>query len=109
MCAMGEHHEVERKFELPAGRQALPALEGIDGVTSVGEPISVEQDATYLDTADLRLARHGITLRRRTGGDDEGWHLKVPVAADERVELQVPLDASADDVPEELAALVRAR
>ncbi|MDT0377580.1 hypothetical protein RM572_02170 [Streptomyces sp. DSM 42041] len=28
---------------------------------------------------DGRLVADGMTLRRRTGGDDEGWHLKLPV------------------------------
>ena len=37
-------------------------------------------DATYYDTADLRLVRWGVTLRYRTGeGDDGGtWTLKLP-------------------------------
>ncbi|MFM9662799.1 CYTH domain-containing protein, partial [Streptomyces scabiei] len=47
-----------------------------------------------------------ITLRRRTGGSDAGWHLKLPVAPGVRDEIQVPLS---DTVPDELAGLVRAR
>ena len=35
-------------------------------------------DALYFDTADLALAARRITLRRRDGGADEGWHLKLP-------------------------------
>ena len=38
--------------------------------------------ATYYDTGDLRLARSRVTLRRREGGGDDGWHLKLP--ADDR-------------------------
>ena len=34
--------------------------------------------AVYYDTDDLRLARSRVTLRRRTGGGDSGWHLKLP-------------------------------
>ena len=48
--------------------------------------------ATYFDTEDLDLNRHKITLRRRVGGDDEGWHLKLPVRKDTRQELHAPLD-----------------
>jgi CHAD domain-containing protein len=58
--------------------------------------------ATYFDTADLRLARWGITLRRRRGGNDEGWHLKLPAwkgAAGDRDEIQLPLDAASDAPP----------
>jgi len=29
--------------------------------------------ATYFDTTDLALAATGVTLRRRTGGEDAGW------------------------------------
>jgi inorganic triphosphatase YgiF len=35
-------------------------------------------DATYWDTADATLLRWGITMRNRTGGGDDGWHLKIP-------------------------------
>ncbi len=52
--------------------------------------------AVYHDTADLTLFRWGITLRRREGGADEGWHMKLPVAGADgssRDELRLPLDA----------------
>ena len=63
--------------------------------------------ATYFDTDDLDLIRHKITLRRRVGGDDEGWHLKLPVRKDTRQELHVPLDEGATgSVPARLAAQV---
>ena len=41
--------------------------------------------------------REGVTLRHRTGGADEGWHLKVPVPKADpgvRDELRLPLDES---------------
>ncbi|WP_242418751.1 CYTH domain-containing protein, partial [Frankia sp. CpI1-P] len=41
-------------------------------------PRTVTLDAVYYDSDDLRLARNQITLRRRTGGHDAGWHLKLP-------------------------------
>ncbi|CAM5658801.1 hypothetical protein SMICM304S_11390 [Streptomyces microflavus] len=59
-----------------------------------------ELDAVYYDTADLRLAADSLTLRRRTGGADEGWHLKFPVATGIRDELHEPL-------ADALAALLR--
>jgi len=64
--------------------------------------------ATYYDTQDLRLARARVTLRRRTGGKDAGWHLKLPSEAGdpvERTELQLPLTASKTP-PVELSELV---
>lgn len=102
------HLEVERTWELAPGLE-LPELAGADGVASVQALADEDLDATYLDTADLRLARAATTLRRRTGGRDAGWHLKLPVAADTREELQRPARSRGTAVPRELAELVRAR
>jgi inorganic triphosphatase YgiF len=43
-------------------------------------PVLHHLSATYFDTADGRLQAAKITLRRRTGGTDAGWHLKLPAA-----------------------------
>jgi inorganic triphosphatase YgiF len=101
-----EHVETELKFEVSL-HFVVPELSGLaDGVT-VTEPQVRLLVASYFDTRDLRLAATGITLRRRTGGTDAGWHLKLPVGAGTRRELQAPLgDAAATTVPPELAALV---
>jgi CHAD domain-containing protein len=72
--------EVEAKFRVhPAYR--IPELAGVaQGVAAVDEPIAQELRAVYWDSADLRLAREGITLRHRSGeGSKDGWHLKLPV------------------------------
>lgn len=110
------HREVERKYtagarvvlppltELLAGTAALP--DGGTPVTS-GEEV-VQLVATYFDTDDLRLAGAGLTLRRRTGGDDAGWHLKVPAGADTRDEVRLPPGRAVRTVPAPLRATVRA-
>ncbi|WP_304454922.1 CYTH and CHAD domain-containing protein [Nocardiopsis sp. YSL2] len=67
-----------------------------------------ELDAAYLDTEDLRLAARGVTLRRRTGGTDAGWHLKIPWGEGAKREFHVPLGQDTDTVPGELADLARA-
>ncbi|GAA5148646.1 CYTH and CHAD domain-containing protein [Nocardioides marinquilinus] len=72
------HREIERAYDIGPG-VPLPDLTAVEGVATVTPPRVVELSATYLDTDDLRLVRSGVTLRRRLGGDDEGWHLKVPV------------------------------
>jgi len=33
---------------------------------------------TCYDTEDALLQAHRVTMRRRLGGPDEGWHLKLP-------------------------------
>ena len=92
--------ESERKFD--AGQSTpLPALEKIDGVGAVGEPAIHSLEAIYFDTRHLDLAARGITLRRRTGGPDAGWHLKLPLSPGKRTEIHAPLGA-ADTVPLEL-------
>ena len=102
---MDRYSEVERKFDADPA-MSLPDLTGEDG--SVGEAAQSQLDATYFDTADARLARHHITLRRRTGGDDAGWHLKLPAGQDERTEVRVSLGRATRTVPAALVREVRA-
>ncbi|RLV08715.1 metal-binding protein [Streptomyces griseocarneus] len=97
--------EIERKYEAD-GRHELPDLSRVAGVASVVAQPPQELDAVYYDTEDRRLAAAGITLRRRTGGDDAGWHLKLPVAPGVRDEVRAPLSPA---VPRVLADLVRCR
>ncbi|MGW8575116.1 CYTH and CHAD domain-containing protein [Streptomyces niveus] len=111
--------EIERKYELPVrpaggdggslpgdGRALLPDLTKVRAVSAVTAGGVTELDAVYHDTSDLRLTADSLTLRRRTGGADEGWHLKFPVGDGVRDEIQAPLS---DTLPGELAALVRSR
>jgi CHAD domain-containing protein/uncharacterized protein YjbK len=51
---------------------------------------TVSLETTYFDTDDQALLAHRLTLRRRTGDEDEGWQLKVP-AGDARTEIRLPL------------------
>ncbi|MFF7729831.1 CHAD domain-containing protein [Streptomyces sp. NPDC008001] len=100
--------EIERKYEATdaAAAASLPDLSGVNGVAAVTHEGTHELDAVYYDTADQRLAAAGITLRRRTGGPDAGWHLKLPVAPGVRDEIRAPLSPG---VPRALSSLVRAR
>ncbi|MGV9456967.1 CYTH and CHAD domain-containing protein [Streptomyces sp. NPDC003635] len=96
--------EIERKYE--SDDSGLPDLTGVAGVAAVIDKGVAQLDATYYDTEDERLAASSVTLRRRTGGSDAGWHLKFPVAPGVRDEIHAPLS---DTVPPDLAALVRSR
>lgn len=99
--------EIERKYDVGAAVE-LPDLTGVAGVADVVHKGVVELDATYWDTPDQRLAASSVTLRHRTGGDDAGWHLKLPVALADGVrdEIHAPLSP---EVPRSLLGLVRSR
>ncbi|MFE7747802.1 CHAD domain-containing protein [Streptomyces sp. NPDC057428] len=97
--------EVERKYEATPETR-LPDLTRAAGVSSVVHRGLSELDAVYYDTEDFALAAGSLTLRRRTGGGDAGWHLKFPVSADVRDEIRAPLG---DDLPAEFAGLLRSR
>ncbi|MFF1383558.1 CHAD domain-containing protein [Arthrobacter sp. NPDC058288] len=103
--------ETERKYDT-GHTSRVPDLTNIAGVEQAGEPAETFLEAVYYDTAGLELATRGITLRRRTGGTDQGWHLKLPTGPDTRRELQAPL-GQPDHVPAELldhlAAITRGR
>jgi len=62
-------NQTETKYDAPANA-ALPGLEQLPQVAAVRGPQEQRLEAEYYDTADLRLIRAGITLRRRTGGGD---------------------------------------
>ncbi|MGR4849853.1 CYTH and CHAD domain-containing protein [Streptomyces sp. LARHCF252] len=96
--------EIERKYE--SEDSGLPDLTGVAGVAAVADKGVAHLDATYYDTVDERLAESSVTLRRRTGGSDAGWHLKFPVTPGVRDELHAPLS---DTLPDDLAGLVRSR
>ncbi|MFI5767728.1 CHAD domain-containing protein [Streptomyces sp. NPDC051658] len=97
--------EIERKYEATAETR-LPDLSRVAGVSAVAHRGVSELDAVYYDTEDLRLAADSLTLRRRTGGGDAGWHLKFPVASGIRDELREPLS---DTLPRSFAGLLRSR
>ena len=105
---MATHAEIERKYEV-GSEAALPDLAGVPGVAAVEPLATVELTAVYVDTPDRALVRGRIAMRRRTGGYDDGWHVKLP-APEGRFELQAPIDAEHPDaLPEPLAPSSRHR
>lgn len=101
---MPDHREVERTYDPPPDLP-IPDLTVLPGVARVGDPVVIELRATYFDTADLALLRAGVSLRRRIGGLDEGWHLKIP-AGDGRDEIQLPLSRAKSLPPAQLRTAV---
>ena len=101
------HTEVERKFDV-VDSALSPSFEGLSAVARVERSPSQSLDAVYFDTPAHDLAAHRVTLRRRTGGSDAGWHLKLPAGPDARTEVHAPLGAADDTVPSELLDVVLA-
>lgn len=101
--------EREVKLDVPPGFE-LPDLT----VAAAGRPVAVlpEQhlQATYYDTAGLRLARWGVTVRHRIG--DEGgpvWTVKAPAGAGGKVTSRNELDfrGPADAIPPDATGVLR--
>ena len=91
------HSVIERKLKLDVGpRFRLPELPGqsLPARTFV---------SVYYDTPDHRLARHGVTVRRRTEKRRPRWQVKLPHDA---ARLELELESSAPAVPEEVRRLL---
>ncbi|OIH97288.1 CYTH domain-containing protein [Curtobacterium sp. MCBA15_001] len=103
------HLEIERTYDLPDAA-ALPDLIGVGGVLQLDHQDPFELDATYWDTERYDLVASHVTVRRRTGGHDAGWHIKRAASDTVRHEQHFPLTDDTDTVPEGvLAALFTER
>jgi inorganic triphosphatase YgiF len=103
----GKHLETEQKYDAAADF-ILPDLNGLEGRAKATGRQRYYLSATYFDTEELDLIKNRITLRRRVGGPDEGWHLKLPVRKDTRQEVRTPLsEGDNGNVPARLAAQVK--
>lgn len=101
---MQDHIERELKYDVPDG-WVLPDASRVAPDGGSVQVETVRLHTVYYDTSERDLLRHGVTLRRRTGDDDAGWHLKAP-RGDARTEIRLPVDG--ESVPAELASLVAA-
>ena len=100
-----EVREVETKLRVH-GLFRLPDLATAPGVAQVSPQRIRSLRAVYHDTEDLALFRWGVTLRRREGGDDAGWHMKLPVeGASEGVRDELRVSLSEGEVGQVPAAL----
>ena len=99
-----DQHEIEETYAVDVDAD-LPALEELSGVDALRRGDVHELEATYFDTPDLALATAGISLRRRTGGADAGWHLKLPMQ-EGRFEVHESLSRATKSVPKSLRTLI---
>ncbi|MBB3082725.1 CYTH and CHAD domain-containing protein [Geodermatophilus sabuli] len=111
--AVEKRYAADESFELPRLAELVAGpTEAHDAAIEPGAPVaegeagSQRLEATWFDTADRRLAAAGLTLRRRTGGDDAGWQLDVPAGTGARSGVRLPLGRATRTVPEALRNLV---
>lgn len=105
--SQGQHSEEERelKFIPPPGFDLVAALGELGDELHTDESRTQRQHAVYYDTADLRLARAGASLRHR----DDGWTVKLPGASDVAlVRTELAVDGPAGDPPDDAVDLVHA-
>jgi inorganic triphosphatase YgiF len=116
---VADHLEIEQKFDADSDFER-PDFAAVTPGVAAAAPVLHRLSATYFDTADGRLQAAKITLRRRTGGTDAGWHLKLPAAGGSadpagvsaRREVHEPLECAGTDgagapvVPVRLASRV---
>lgn len=90
--------EIERKYDVAGKKKPKLKLHKLEHFT-VGEAVEHDMSATYYDTAELLLARAKVAVRRRTGGSDDGWHVKYETGS-VRGELHFePLKTAPERVP----------
>jgi hypothetical protein len=106
-------HVGDDGFGLPPLTEMVVGADGRwnGGVAPVVEsgPVRQQLTATHFDTADLRPAAAGLTLRRRTGGDDAGWHLSGSAGRAARSEVRLPLRRGPRTAPKSLRQRSRPR
>jgi CHAD domain-containing protein len=99
--------EVETKLAV-SDDFVLPHLADVEGVDRVAVS-DLHLRATHYDSADLRLAQTGTTLRHRTGQGRAQWTLKLPTAAAAGLDRQeLTVEAPGTRVPPALQDLVTA-
>ena len=103
------HVELEHKFDVTETTLS-PSFDGLAAVGRTEKLPTRTLEAVYFDTPGYDLSANLVTLRRRTGGPDAGWHLKLPAGQTARTEIHAPLGSGtgAADVPDELLDTVRA-
>ena len=102
---MSTYREVERKVRVDDTFDISPVLDHLGDYRARRGP-AFPMHADYYDTDELTLFRWRMTLRRREGGLDQGWHLKIPVAggaAGDRDEVRLELS---EHVPARLGDIV---
>jgi CHAD domain-containing protein len=93
--------ERERKFEVGTEFRVPDLTDVVPPGSRITESVQ-RLRSEYFDTEAHAVRRAGMTLRRRTGTDDVGWHLKLP-HGEHREEVHFDLT---DEVPADVSHLL---
>src|SRR5437879_7833805 len=69
-CVAEQYAEREVKFDVDADF-AVPQLDDLTAADAAVRTATLHLDSTYYDTAGCDLLKSSVTLRRRSGGDDD--------------------------------------
>ena len=99
---VSQHREREDKYAVGEGFR-LPDLADLTGDGGRLETAEHGLVNLYHDTPEGDLGAAGVTLRRRSGGGEDGWQLKLPSGA---ARTEVRSSDRSETVPAELADVV---
>jgi len=94
-----EQREREDKFDVDLGF-VVPELSDLVPDGGRVEVATYRLENTYYDTPDHDLQRMRLTLRKRVGGPDAGWHLKIPAG---RARTEIHSQSRGRSVPKALS------
>jgi CHAD domain-containing protein len=107
-------YTADEEVELPTMFELVAEPDRRGRAMADGAPLAESQvreqfEETYVDTAELRLAAAGLTLRLRSRGEDTGWHLDLSAGGASGPVVRLPSGPAAPAVPMALRQLVWAR
>lgn len=101
--------EIELKMLVEEPVDLARLAQGVGGLTEVEDRGTAILTAAYYDTEDLRLARHGATLRYRSAQGEAGsWTLKLPRGGDSTSRLELDFTSGPRRIPDEARLIARA-
>ena len=98
-------YDVDAAFELSAIPEFVMAADA-ENLTETTGPERGTVQSTVFDTVDRHLLGAGVEIRRQTGSDLEGWHLRVALPDGPPHEARLALGRSERTVPIQFRRLV---
>lgn len=101
-----ETTEIERKYSVDEKTRLPCEADFAELGFTVDSTSDVQMVAQYFDTAGGDLAQQRVALRKRSGGKDEGWHLKFKQDMGARELLWPHTDEMPEGLHAEIASMI---